>query len=386
MKSAAVRMNSIDSNFYAALGSRIAALESAGQRIIRLDVGSPDLPPAAHILSALHQSVASPHNHGYQSHQDFFRLKIAWASLYRNVYELELDPASQILPLIGSKEGIFHMPLAWINPGDVVLIPDPGYPTYAHGTLFAGGEPHYLPLIPERGFLPDLNSIPDNVLERVKILWLNYPNNPTGAVAPFKFLEEAVDFARRHGILLCHDAAYHQVTFSGFQAPSILQIPGALESAVEFNSLSKSYNMAGWRMGAAIGSATALKPLASLKSNLDSGHFRPAIEAAAAAMEGDQAWLVERNQVYRQRRDLALSGLNSIGICIPPPKASLYLWCPVPAGWPSSFEFTRAALETTGVSLTPGTVFGAAGEGWFRISLTAPLSEIEEAMDRLERW
>jgi LL-diaminopimelate aminotransferase len=386
MKSSAPRLTRLETNFYSALGARIATLEAAGRRVIRLDVGSPDLPPAEHILAALHSSAASPHTHGYQEHNDVLRLKDAWGSLYRNAFSLTLDPEKHILPLIGSKEGIFHLPLAWIEPGDVCLIPDPGYPTYTQGTLIAGGEPFFLPLLPERNFLPDLTIIPSGILNRARILWLNYPNNPTGATAPMEFFREAVELANRHGLLVCHDAAYHQVTFDGYRAPSILQIPGAIDTAVEFNTFSKSYNMAGWRLGAAVGNPAALQALGALKSQMDSGHFRPVIEAAIAAVEGDQDWLLERNLVYEQRRDLAASGLNNMGIPVQLPLASLYLWCPVPTGWASSFEFTQAALEGAGISLTPGTVFGAGGEGWFRISISVSSSEIEEALNKLERW
>jgi LL-diaminopimelate aminotransferase len=386
MKFATSQMKRLETNYYEAQAGRIANLEAAGRQVIRLDVGSPDLPPADHILSALYRSAASTNNHGYQAHSDSVRLKHAWSNLYHRVFGLSIDPEKEILQLIGSKEGIFHLPLACINPGDVVLIPDPGYPTYTHGTLFAGGEPYFLPLLHERNFLPDLTSIPVDILDRARILWLNYPNNPTGASASLEFFQEAVEFAAQHGLLLCHDAAYHLVTFDGYRAPSLLQIPGALERVVEFNTFSKSYNMAGWRVGAAIGNPEVLQSLGKLKSQMDSGHFRPVIEAAIEAVEGDQDWLLERNRVYQQRRDLAVRRLNKMGIPVAPPQASLYLWCPVPPGWKSSAEFTQSALEGAGVSLTPGTVFGAAGEGWFRISITASASVIEEALNRLERW
>jgi LL-diaminopimelate aminotransferase len=386
VKPATIRRKHINESFYSARGERIAALEAAGLKVIRLDVGSPDLPPAEHILAALQQSAASPHNHGYQEHLDSSRLKVAWADLYKNVFNLSLDPSSEILPLIGSKEGIFQLPLIWVDPGDVVLIPDPSYPTYTQGTQFAGGKPYYLPLLSERNFLPDLNSIPVEILRKARILWLNYPNNPTGAVAPIAFFHEAVAFAQQHGLLLCHDAAYHQVTFDGYRAPSILEIPGAKETAVEFNTLSKSYNMAGWRLGAVMGKPEVLKKLASLKSQSDSGHFRPIITAALAALKGDQGWLVERNRTYQERRDIALTKLRSMEFKVQATHASLYIWCPVPPGWTSSLEFTDAILENTGVSLTPGSVFGPSGEGWFRLSITASAADIDEGLDSIERW
>ena len=268
------------------------------------------------------------------------------------------------------------------SPGDLVLIPDPGYITYTSGTLLAGGTSYSLPILRERGYLPDLAAIPPKVLSQARLLWLNYPNNPTAATAPLEFFAAAVEFARQHGLLVCHDAAYSQVTFEGYRAPSILEVPGAKQVAVEFNSLSKSHNMAGWRVGAAVGNVQALKALYAYKTNADSGHFLPIQQAAIAAMTGDQGWLAVRNEVYRQRRDCVLSTLRAMGLDATIPKASLYVWSPVPVGFTSA-QFVSHLLETTGISLTPGTVFGQGGEGFVRIALSSPTEQINAAMQRI---
>jgi LL-diaminopimelate aminotransferase len=376
------RMDQFASQFFAAISSKIAALQAAGKDIIRLDIGSPDLPPPQPVIQALARSAGEAANHGYQTHSATPAYRSAWAEMYRRLYQVDLDADREIVPLMGSKEGIFNMITAHIDPGDAVLIPDPGYMTYTRGTLFAGGEPVFLPLLPERDFLPDLGAVPVEAARRAKLLWLNYPNNPTAATATPEFFAEAVDFAREHGLLICHDAAYTQVTFDGYRAPSILEAPGAKEVAVEFNTLSKSHNMAGWRVGAAVGNAQALRGLYALKTNLDSGHFLPILEAAVAAMTGDQSWIPGRNEVYRQRRDCILPALRAIGLQAAAPLGSLYVWCRIPVG-KSSVEFAAEVLEKCCVSLTPGAVFGAGGEGYVRISLTAPIERVEEAVHRL---
>lgn len=382
----APRMQHLQTHFFAALNGRVAALQVAGRDVIRLDEGSPDLPPAAHIIEALERSARQPDRHGYQPHRGTPALRQAWAQMYRREYGVELDPESEVLPLLGSKEGIFHLALAVIEARDIVLAPDPGYITYTRGTLAAGGEIYKLPLLQEVNYLPNLDFIPADVLRRARMLWLNYPNNPTAAVAPPAYFESVVAFARQHNLLLCHDAAYAQVAFDGYKPPSLLQAPGAKEIAVEFNTLSKSHNMAGWRAAAAVGSPQALQALYTLKTNADSGHFLPVMEAAVAALTGDQSWLAGRNEIYRQRRDVVLAGLRAVGMIAAEPRASLYVWAPLPAGWDRSAEFCAAALEGAGVSFTPGTVFGGAGEGYIRISITASQERLEEAMRRLREW
>lgn len=266
-----------------------------------------------------------------------------------------------------------------------MLVPDPGYPTYLRGTILAGGEPYYLKLEPGKGFTPDLKSIPKEVLERAKILWLNYPNNPTGASVDPDFFTQSVAFARQNGLLLCHDAAYTQVSFDDYKAPSVLQAPEARDVAVEFNTLSKSHNMAGWRLGVAAGDPEALKTMLTYKTNVDSGHFQPLLEAAASALTGDQGWLKERNSIYQQRRDIIIQGLTAIGLKVQKPLASLYVWCPIPEGW-TSIEFVTKLLEEAYLSLTPGVIFGSNGEGYVRISIAAPTARIQQATDRLVNW
>lgn len=381
----AARVNRASLQFFAALDQRVADLRASGKDVIRLDVGSPDMPPPAHILQALSQSAAQADHHGYQPHNATPTLRHAWASMYQRLYSVELDPVANVLPLMGSKEGIFHLMLALIDPGDVVLVPDPGYLTYTQGTLVSDGMPYYLPLLEGHAYLPDLAAIPVDVARRAKLLWLNYPNNPTAAVATSEFFTQAVEFARRYDLLVCQDAAYAQVAFDGYQPPSLLSVPGALEVGVEFNTLSKSHNMAGWRVGAALGNPHALRLLYKVKANADSGHFLPVLKAAEAALTGDQTWIEGRNRIYQGRRDLLVSGLRGFGFNLAVPKASLYVWCPTPPGW-KALEFATRLLNEAHVSLTPGTVFGNAGEGYVRLSITQPEDTLTKAIQRLEVW
>jgi len=385
MTKPANRMEYLTTHFFASLGVRVSELQAKGADVIRLDEGSPDLPPAPAIIDALARAASNQDSHGYQAQRGTPALRQAWAQMYRRLYSVDIDPDTEVQPLMGSKEGIFHIIQAFINPGDIVLVPDPGYITYTRGTLFAGGKPYFFPLHKGNGYLPDLHKIPDEVIDRAKMIWLNYPNNPTAAVATVDFFSEVVEFARKHELLVCHDAAYTQVNYDGYQSPSILQITGAKELCVEFNTLSKSHNMAGWRVAAAIGNASAIRTLYTLKTNVDSGHFRAILDAATYAMNGDQTWLSIRNQQYQQRRDILVQRLRSMGFQVGLPKASLYVWCPVPSGW-TSLDFSRDLLDKTCVSLTPGIIFGENGEGFTRISLTAPTERISEAMDRLENW
>lgn len=371
--------------FFAVLGEKISAMRARGVDVINLDIGSPDLPPAEHILDALVETARQPQVHGYQSHRGIDELRRAWAAYYQREHKVELDPGRQVLPLLGSKEGIFHLSAALVDEGEVVLIPDPGYVTYTHGALFAGGTPVYLPLRAESGWLPDLNEIPEEILSRSKILWLNYPNNPTAATASVAFFEKAVELARAYDFLVCHDAAYTRITYDNYRAPSILEVPGAMDVAVEFNTLSKTYNMAGWRVGVAAGNAEVLNTLYSLKTRSDSGHFLPVWQGAIAALTGDQAWVAQRNAVYQERRDLFLQGINRLGLQAQTPRASFYLWARIPPGF-TSLEFAGQLLDATGVSVTPGTVFGECGEGYVRITLCTSKERIEQALERMERW
>ena len=381
----AKRMQYFQEHFFASLNVRLAALRSGGADIIRLDEGAPDLPPAPHIIETLARAAGRPDAHSYQPQRGFAELRQAWADMYRRAYGVTVDPELEVLPLLGSKEGIAHLPLAVVNPDEVVIAPDPGYVTYTRGAWLAGGEPYYLPLQPEQEYLPNLQAIPPGMLRRARLLWLNYPNNPTAATANLEFFARAVEFARRHQLILCHDAAYTQVCFAGYRAPSLLEVPGAKEVCVEFNTLSKSHNMAGWRVAAVIGNPALIKTLHSLKTNIDSGYFRPVLEAAVAAMTGDQNWLQDRNEIYRMRRDVVIQALQRLGIKTSIPNASLYIWFTVPPGH-TSVDFAAALLERAHVSLTPGSVFGSGGEGFIRLSLTAPVEKVEEAMVRLEKF
>ena len=380
----AERIDTLPPYVFAKLGRRILDLKAQGKDIVRLDIGSPDLPPPDFVVGALNHSLKVPAHHGYGGYYGKPELRRAMANYYQTRFGVELDPDNQVAPLIGSKEGIANVAFAFVDPGQVVLVPDPGYPTYSMGTVLAGGKPFRMPLLEENGFLPDLEAIPLEIARSAKILWLNYPNNPTGAVASLEFFEYAVGFARQHDLLICHDNPYCDVVFDGYSAPSILQVPGAMDVALEFNSLSKTYNMAGWRVGMAVGSPVAVEALARTKTNIDSGIFVPVQDAAVVALTGDQSWLEKRNSVYRERRDLILDALHELGIQAAKSMASLYVWAQVPAGYTSSQFATRLLLEAS-VSVTPGSAFGVHGEGYIRVSLGMATDRIREAMRRLRQ-
>ena len=371
----------------------VAEAVRSDRTMIRLDIGNPDMPPDEAVIEALYAAAKRPDVHGYSGYRGLPEFRRALAGYYARRFGVTLDPDKQVVPLIGSKEGIVNMALAWLDAGDssrgltasLALLPDPGYAPYAAGVRLAGAEFETFPLLEENGFLPDFDAIPAETAERAKLLWLNYPNNPTGAVADLAFLARAVDFARRHGILLCYDAPYCDLTYGDYVAPSILQVEGAVDVAVEFNSLSKTFNMAGWRMGMAVGNETALAALAQVKSNMDSGLFHPLQEAAIAALDNTTpAWLATRNALYRERFDILIEGLKALGMTAQPPQATLYLWAAIPADWPSSEAFALAVMERTGVVLAPGSFFGPAGEGYVRVSVTASTEAIREAVERME--
>ena len=353
-----------------------------GVDIISLGIGDPDLPTPPHIIEALAKAAADPANHQYPSYEGMLAFRRAAADWYQARFGVALDPAKEVLTLIGSKEGIGHLPLAFVNPGDVVLVPDPGYPVYAAGTLFAGGESYALPLTPARNFLPDLDAIPAAVVQRAKILWLNYPNNPTGAVAPREFLAQAVEFARRHRLILAHDAPYSEIAYDGYRPESILAVPGARDVAVEFHSVSKTYNMTGWRIGFAVGNAEILAGLGRVKQNVDSGVFQAVQYAGIAALTGSQACVTDNCRIWQERRDVLIGGLRELGFAVAAPKATFYAWVPVPRGFTSN-SFTAEILFKTGVVVTPGNGFGAAGEGFVRAAFTVKVERIREALDRI---
>jgi len=380
------RIASFKPYFFATLNQKIAGLRANGVDIIRLDMGSPDLPPDPSIIETLGREAHRPDVHGYSPMGGTLDYKKACAAYYYRRFSVELDPNKELLGLLGSKEGLFDLSQVLLNPGDISLVPDPGYPVYSAGSIIAGAEIYYMPLLAEAGFIPDLARIPAEVARDAKILWINYPNNPTGAVATLKFFEEVVAFARQYEILIAHDAPYVDVCFDGYDAPSILQVPEAKDVAVEFNSLSKTYNMAGWRLGMAAGNASVISLLHTYKSQVDSSHFEPILKAGAAALTGDQSWIEERNQIYQTRRDITVDGLREAAFTVQTPPAAIYVWAKLPNNSHDSTDFCRRLLDDTGVSTTPGVIYGQAGEGYLRISLGTPTERIQEAMRRLVEW
>jgi LL-diaminopimelate aminotransferase len=375
---------------FARWAKHVEAIRQQGIDVIRLDIGNPDMPPPGGVVEALCQSAHRPDHHGYPGYRGLPALREAIAGYYERRFGVTLDPDTEVVPLLGSKEGIVNVALACLDPGDLALVPDPCYAPYAVGAALAGAEVHAFPLLPERNFLPDLDAIPPEAADTAILMWLNYPNNPTGATADLEFFAQAVDFAQRHGLLLCHDAPYCDVTYDGYVAPSLLQVPGASEVAVEFNSLSKTCNMAGWRVGMAVGNSDALASLAQVKSNVDSGIFRPLQEATIQALSADPEWLLARNEVYRQRLEIILEGLKAVGMEASRPRATLYVWARIPepaegrgASGCTSEKVALALLERAGVAVAPGSFFGPAGEGYVRLSVTAPTARIREAMERL---
>lgn len=378
------RVQNLPPYVFATVEKRIAAQKAKGVDVISLGIGSPDLAPPQFIIDELYRSARESNTHGYAGYYGTPALRKAIATYYRNRFGVELDPNTEVRPLIGSKEGLANMALAFIDKGDIALAPDPGYPTYSMGAVMAGGEAYPMPLREENGYLPDFEAIPGDVLKRATIMWLDYPNNPTGAAAPREFLQQAVDFAREHDLLICYDNPYCDLTFDGYIAPSILEIPGAKEVAVEFNSLSKTYNMAGWRVGMVVGNAQAIEALTVVKTNIDSGIFQPIQDAAVVALTSDQSWIAERNLIYQRRRDIILSWLPTLGMTAQPPKGALYVWAKVPAGV-NCEQFALDVLEKAGVWMTPGTAFGEQGDGYLRLSLCVPEERLKEAGERLSR-
>jgi LL-diaminopimelate aminotransferase len=364
---------------FAELDRKIEAKRADGVDVISLGVGDPDHPTPRHIVEALQEAAEDAATHQYPSYWGLPALRKAIAEWYLTRFAVELDPDTQVLPLLGSKEGIAHLAWAFVDPGDQALVPDPGYPVYASSVLLAGGQPVSLPLGPDRGFLPDFATAP--VSSRTRLLWLNYPANPTAAVADLDVFREAVGFARAHNLLLAHDAAYSEITHDGFVAPSVLQVEGASDVAVEFGSPSKTYNMTGWRVGWAVGNPEAIGALATLKTNIDSGIFNAIQRATVAALSGPQEPIEEMRAIYAKRRDLVVGTLNGLGWDLEPPRGALYVWLPTLGR--GSAEFCEVLLERAGVVLSPGTGYGARGEGYARISLTVPDDRLAEAMDRL---
>ncbi len=378
------RIGELPPYIFADIEEQVRALRGQGRNVIDLGRADPDQPAPQEVVAALTRSASREGAHAYPPRSGLERLRRAVADWYADHHRVRLDPEREIMALLGSKAGIFHLPLAVCDPGDVALVPDPAYPAYRMGAYFAGAEVVSMTLRPELGYLPDLGAIEANVLRRARIIYLNYPHNPTGATAPLRFLQEAVQFARRHGILLCHDFAFGQSGYDGYRAPSVFDVEGALDVAVEFISWSKSFCMAGWRLGAAVGNAAAIAALEQVESHVHSGVFAPVQVAGAVALEevARSGFLVALNETYRARRDLMLSALRDVGIAVRRPWATPFLWLPCPDGGPS-MPYATWLLERTGIAVAPGSAFGAGGEGFLRLSLTAPTREVEEAAERL---
>jgi len=379
------RMEKLPPYLFVEISRKIAEKRARGEDVVSFGIGDPDLPTPPHIINRLCQAAQEPANHRYPETEGLPELRRAIAGWYQRRFGVSLDADKEVLPLVGAKEGIVHIAFCFIDPDDLALVPDPGYPPYSRGTMLAGGKPYYVPLKEENGFLPDLEAVPADILKRAKLMWLNYPNNPTGAVADLDFFQRVVDLARRYEIAVCHDAAYTEVAFDGYQPPSFMQAEGAKEVGVEFHSLSKGYNMTGWRIGMVVGNATMVDALSRVKSNLDSGIPQAIQYAAVEALTGPQDSIKEQNARYQRRRDLVIDRLLSMGLSVTPPKGGLYIWARVPQGY-TSVEFTDDLLEQVGVVVTPGVGYGGNGEGYVRLSLTIPDASLVKGLSRLAEW
>jgi LL-diaminopimelate aminotransferase len=379
------RLDKLPPYLFVEINRKISEKQAGGEDIISFAIGDPDMPTPQHIIDQLCKAACDPAHHRYPETAGLPELCQAIARWYHKRFGIFLDPHKEVLPLIGSKEGIGHISFCLIDPGDIALVPDPGYPVYSMSTLLAGGEPYFLPLTEKNDFLPDLEGIPEKILKKAKLLWLNYPNNPTGAVADMAFFQKAVHFAKKHNLAICHDAPYTEVAFDGYQSPSLLQVPEAKEVSIEFHSLSKTYNMTGWRIGMAVGNSRMIDALFRFKSNLDSGIPQAIQQAAIKALNGPQDCVAEHNAIYQRRRDKLVKALNDIGLKARPPKASFYIWARIPDGY-TSVDFTTELLDKANVAVTPGTGYGSAGEGYIRLSLALPDDRLDEGIGRLLSW
>jgi LL-diaminopimelate aminotransferase len=381
------RINKLPRYLFAEIDKKIRAAQDKGVDVIKLGIGDPDQPTPPYIVRRAAQEIEKPRCHNYPPDEGLTEFKEAVAFYYKERHNVELDPEREVCVLLGSKEGIAHISACFVNNGDINLVPDPGYPVYGIGTMFAGGEIHRMPLLAGNNYLPELQAIPPAVADKAKLMFLNYPNNPTGAEAPLAFFNEAVEFAKKHNIIVCHDQAYSEINYDGYLPPSFLEAKGAKEAGIEFGSLSKTFNMTGWRIGYAVGRAEVVEVLSRYKTNIDSGTFKAIQYTGAEAFThpDKEMFRQEMSAMYRERRDLAVSALSQMGFQVRVPKATFYIWVPVPARFAGSMEFVSYVLEETGVVLTPGRGFGEYGEGYFRIALTVETKRLREAMARLRK-
>jgi LL-diaminopimelate aminotransferase len=378
------RLKAIPPYVFAELDKKRAVVAARGVDVINLGIGDPDQPTPAHIVKAAQEALNNPANHRYPTFGGTKEYKEAAVNWCKKRFGIDLDPVNEITSLIGSKEGIHNIIAAFVDPGDISLIPDPAYPVYKSSTLLAGGTPHVMPLLAKNGFRADLDAVDPEVARKAKIMFLNYPNNPTGGVCDLAYLEKAVAFARKYDILLVHDLAYSEMVYDGFVAHSVLEVPGAKDVAIELHSLSKAHNMTGWRIGFAVGNSYAIKALAQLKSNIDTDVFKVIQTAAIAAFNGPTDDIERCNAIYKERRDIAVAGFRKLGWNVEPIQATFYMWLPVPTGM-SSAEFSTLMLEEAGIVVPPGTAYGTYGEGYFRLSLCATKERLQEAFDRMEK-
>ncbi len=378
------RLEKIPPYLFAEIDRKIAEAKAKGIDIISLGIGDPDKPTLQPVVDEMHKAIDNPKNHDYPPYNGTEAFRKATCEWMKERFGVELDPDKEMLCNIGSKEAIAHVFFAFVDKGDYTLVPDPGYPVYHNATIFAGGTPFRMPLLEENGYIPDFDKIPEDVAKKSKIMFLNYPNNPTGAVADLEFFKKAVDFCKKYDILLCQDMAYSEMTYDGYKAPSVLQVEGAKDIAIEFYSHSKSYNMTGWRVGFVCGNADAVKALGTIKNNIDSGTFKAIQQAAAAAFTVDKKYIEDLNNMYQQRRDAMEEGLRELGWDIKPSKATFYLWLPVPKGMTSE-QFVTEMLEKAHVVVPPGNGYGTYGEGYFRIALTKDVDTIKECINRMKK-
>jgi LL-diaminopimelate aminotransferase len=378
------RIRQLPPYLFAHIDQLKAQARARGSDLIDLGIGDPDLPTPAHVIAALQQAAALPKHHRYPSYEGMQEFRAAAARFMARRFGVTVDAAKQVMALIGSKEGIAHFPMAFVDPGDVVLVPDPGYPVYATASRWAGGEVVYMPLRRERGFLPDLGAVPTDVARRAKMMWLNYPNNPTAALAPASFYREVVEFARGHSIIVASDMAYSEIFLDGNPPASFLETPGALELGIEFHSLSKTFNMTGWRIAFAAGAQELVAGLGKVKTNVDSGTFEAVQAAAIAGLDGDWGWVEELRATYRRRRDVLVDGLRDAGFDVLKPEATFYMLVACPPGY-TAVELASKLLTDAGVVATPATGFGQGGEGFVRLTVCAPEARLREAVARIKQ-